>query len=439
MIIHETCYCYSDLQIVPETLSNIRHRSECNPYDEKGNLPIFTAPMDSVADDKNYHVFEQNGIIPIIHRNVSLEKRLELTKQGKWCAYRLSEVEKYFNDIDSELYKSDVKELKCLIDIANGHMLYMYELALSIKNVAKKANVKLETMAGNIANPRTYELCCNAEIDYVRCSIGTGSLCLTSSNTACGGYPNATLIDEIVQNVKPECSFKTKIIADGGIRNYSDAIVALALGADYVMIGGLFSKFIESCGEYVHELMNQETISHLNKIGKYGIYVNSSTDYNLTTYHQFMFKSTLNLKFDYDLMSHRYGLNSYSSVYNSINADLFTIEVTTEEILKHDELKDWLLKNAVIKKHVHGMSSKKAQMDSFECQNIDKKDQKFKTSEGKESIVEVNTTCHKWTDNFISYLQSAMSYTNCRTLKEFTSGELELVVRSAGTQLTVNK
>jgi NAD(P)H-dependent flavin oxidoreductase YrpB (nitropropane dioxygenase family) len=40
-----------------------------------------------------------------------------------------------------------------------------------------------------------------------------------------------------------------KIVADGGMQNYSDIIKALALGADYVMVGSLFNKAIESCGD----------------------------------------------------------------------------------------------------------------------------------------------------------------------------------------------
>jgi hypothetical protein len=39
--------------------------------------------------------------------------------------------------------------------------------------------------------------------------------------------------------------FFPKIVSDGGIRNYSDIIKALALGADYVMCGSIFSKMLE--------------------------------------------------------------------------------------------------------------------------------------------------------------------------------------------------
>ena len=41
-------YSYNDVMVEPAILSTIEHRAECNPYDENGMLPLFTAPMDSV-------------------------------------------------------------------------------------------------------------------------------------------------------------------------------------------------------------------------------------------------------------------------------------------------------------------------------------------------------------------------------------------------------
>lgn len=60
--------------------------------------------------------------------------------------------------------------------------------------------------------------------------------CLTSTQTAIH-YPMASLLDEI-----SKIKGKTKVIADGGIGGYSDAIKCLALGADYVMMGKVFTK-----------------------------------------------------------------------------------------------------------------------------------------------------------------------------------------------------
>ena len=40
-----------------------------------------------------------------------------------------------------------------------------------------------------------------------------------------------------------------KIVADGGMKNYSDIIKSFYLGADMVMVGSIFNKSIESSGE----------------------------------------------------------------------------------------------------------------------------------------------------------------------------------------------
>lgn len=42
---------------------------------------------------------------------------------------------------------------------------------------------------------------------------------------------------------------KTKVIADGGINSIDKAIKALALGADYVMLGKMLAQCYESCGD----------------------------------------------------------------------------------------------------------------------------------------------------------------------------------------------
>lgn len=44
-----------------------------------------------------------------------------------------------------------------------------------------------------------------------------------------------------------------KIVADGGIRGYADIIKALALGADYVMVGSVFTKMWESAAPIIND------------------------------------------------------------------------------------------------------------------------------------------------------------------------------------------
>ena len=63
--------------------------------------------------------------------------------------------------------------------------------------------------------------------------------CLTSTNTGIH-YPMASLISDI-SDIRPK-NYKCKVVADGGIGTYSEVIKCLALGADYVMAGGIFTK-----------------------------------------------------------------------------------------------------------------------------------------------------------------------------------------------------
>ena len=106
--------------------------------------------------------------------------------------------------------------------------------------------------------------------------------CITSTQTAIH-YPIASLIEqcyriklqisettnEIAEKrhidtkyyVKSQfntecCMSRPMIVADGGIRGYADVIKALALGADYVMIGSLFTGLLESAAPLIIESYN---------------------------------------------------------------------------------------------------------------------------------------------------------------------------------------
>lgn len=242
MLLTTPKYSYQDVMVIPSHLSDITHRSECKVF-KNDMLPIFTAPMSTVVDDKNWNDFEAEKIIPIIPRHIPYQTRVNFINQGKWVALSLNEFVSLFLDNDVSFTYSP----KILIDIANGHMSYLYEVVSQAK---AKYGDELTIMVGNIANPITYIDAGKAGVDYIRVGIGSGAGCITSSNTGIH-YPMASLLNNIVELKMSYPNVKhLKIIADGGIRNYSDVVKALALGADYVMIGSLFSSFIESSGKF---------------------------------------------------------------------------------------------------------------------------------------------------------------------------------------------
>lgn len=110
-----------------------------------------------------------------------------------------------------------------------------------LKPVYKKEYVNSEdkyTMVYDLTVDEDHSYCVNDTIVHN---------CTTTVHTGVG-YPMASLIRECYE-YSLRITKPAKIVADGGMQNYSDIIKALALGADYVMVGGLFNKSIESCGE----------------------------------------------------------------------------------------------------------------------------------------------------------------------------------------------
>ena len=189
MIIDSIGYGYKDLTIVPNKINDIKSRSECDVFNGDLMLPIFTSPMSTVVNTKNWKLWQLNKINAIIPRNISLDERLSFfdnTSFKGFVAMSLSEFEQLFvhDDIRTE---HDCNAFNVCIDIANGHMNEIYQICKVAKTLAKIRKYDLKIMTGNIANPQTYEYICReyaGVIDYIRLGIGGGANCLTTSNVA---------------------------------------------------------------------------------------------------------------------------------------------------------------------------------------------------------------------------------------------------------------
>lgn len=239
---------FHDLRVKPSIISDISSRKEINPFylnkDLEKYLPIFTAPMDTVIDNKNFEIFKKNKIHTIIPRGEKQD--FSISSEAMFNALSLQEFKKIFIDSLENNYKlcenDNINYI--LIDMANGHMR---ELINVVKIAKEEYKEKLVLMVGNIANPKTFEEFCKIGVDYLRIGIGNGNACLTTKQTTIG-YPMASLINECYK-IKEKNNYITKIVADGGMKDFSDIILGLALGADYIMVGSLLNKTLESCAD----------------------------------------------------------------------------------------------------------------------------------------------------------------------------------------------
>jgi IMP dehydrogenase/GMP reductase len=228
---------FDDILIEPEMVSSISSRKEINVYLENGYLPLMTAPMDTVINENNFHLFQNNKIQPILPR--TKDPDLDYIDSSVFLSYSLTDFKRIF--LENTPRYEPTKKMLVLIDVANGHM---NDLHISAERAKQKYGEWMVLMVGNVANPKTVGVLSKIGIDYIRIGIGNGGGCLTTQNTGIG-YPMASLILESSNKVLGD----TKLVADGGFKKYSDVIKALALGADYVMLGSILNKCLESAGE----------------------------------------------------------------------------------------------------------------------------------------------------------------------------------------------
>jgi IMP dehydrogenase/GMP reductase len=322
---------FNDILITPAITTDISSRGEVNPFKENGLLPLFTAPMDTVVDNTNSDLFMEHKL------NICLPRGEKRTQREMFQSYSLKQFNETFIDNSRLVNESDLP-VYALIDTANGHIK---DLVDSTKAAKHFYGDKMVLMVGNIANPHTYKLLSNVGADYIRVGIGNGNGCLTTQQLGIG-YPMASLIRECYYS-SLSLENPAKIVADGGMKEYSDIIKALALGADYVMLGSILNKCAESCGQ-----------SYLKGEGR-------------------------------------------------------PVPISTAEAINHFKRGD--LGESTIIKEFRGMSTKEVQKKWG--------NEVLKTSEGVVRYRPVEYTLEQWVDNFESYLRSAMSYVNARTLEEF--------------------
>ena len=250
-------YDFDDLLIEPAVLSPINSRSEINIKNNEGFLPLMTAPMDTVISEKNFEYFLNNNIQSVLPR-VS-NPNTDYISTIKFLSYSLQDFEKIF--LNNTINIPPSRKILALIDVANGHMENLYQMSKRAKMIYGDS---ICLMVGNVANPKTFNQYCEIGVDLVRIGIGNGNGCLTTVQTGVG-YPMASLIYEC-QQIKKTYNHRTEIVADGGFKKFSDIIKALALGSNYVMLGSILNKTLESVGETTKE--NGEVIDQFSDDAK---------------------------------------------------------------------------------------------------------------------------------------------------------------------------
>jgi len=136
------------------------------------------------------------------------------------------------------------------IDSSEGYSEWQKQ---TIDWTRRKYGGKVKIGAGNVVDKDGFMFLAEAGADFIKVGIGGGAICITREQKGIGRGQASSIID--VCGARNEYYEKTgiyiPICSDGGIVHDYHITLALAMGADFVMLGRYFARFDEAPGNKI--------------------------------------------------------------------------------------------------------------------------------------------------------------------------------------------
>ena len=131
------------------------------------------------------------------------------------------------------------------IDSSEGYSEWQ---ANTLAYVREKYGDSVKIGAGNVVDKDGFRFLAEAGADFVKIGIGGGSICITREQKGIGrGQASAVIeVAKARNEYFEETGIYVPICSDGGIVYDYHMTLALAMGADFLMLGRYFSRFDES-------------------------------------------------------------------------------------------------------------------------------------------------------------------------------------------------
>ena len=230
------------------------------------------APIENFMTPKEKTIWEYEGISLVEANDVIWEKKIAclpiLTKEEnlKYLVFRkdyeerknnpnslLDENKRYIvgAGINTRDYEERIPalvnagvDLICM-DSSDGYSVWQKN---TIDFVRAKYGDSVKIGAGNVVDKEGFRYLAEAGADFIKVGVGGGSICITRETKGIGRGQASALIDvvEARDEYFKETGIYIPICSDGGIVHDHHITIALALGADFVMMGRYFARFDES-------------------------------------------------------------------------------------------------------------------------------------------------------------------------------------------------
>ena len=135
-------------------------------------------------------------------------------------------------------------DLLCM-DSSDGYSVWQKK---TIDFVREKYGDDVKIGAGNVVDAEGFRYLAEAGADFIKVGVGGGSICITRETKGIGRGQASALIDVVAERDRyfEETGIYIPVCSDGGIVHDYHITLALALGADFVMMGRYFARFDES-------------------------------------------------------------------------------------------------------------------------------------------------------------------------------------------------
>jgi IMP dehydrogenase/GMP reductase len=248
-------YTFSEIGLIPRNKSTVESRDLVDTSIDflgiKCSLPVLVAPMATVVGHEMACAIDSLEGVSFLPRTSDEYVDISFFEEllDSITSDRIIPSVPAKNGVRLAKTYQDMGARAVCIDVANGFSCYVERAVKEIQDSCSE----LKIITGNVGSVEGYEFLARLGVDAVRCGIGGGSVCSTSVATNVG-IGQATLIRDIAKfrnTLEGNSWYPEKwplIIADGGIKTSGHINIAIALGADCVMCGGMFGACREAAG-----------------------------------------------------------------------------------------------------------------------------------------------------------------------------------------------
>lgn len=232
-------YRYDQLLIRPR-ISTVDSRQDVDISSEivpgvTLKIPIIASPMLTISESKMCIKMYEVGALGVLHRFDTLDyleseiKKIASTVPREYVSFAVG-VKKEDRKLAARL--SPYAHI-IVVDVNIGEHVKTLDMVAYLRDKYPEHKI----IAGNVSTYEGAQALCKAGVDCIRATNGGGSACTTLATTGVG-VPTATSLYECVQAAD---EYDKTVLACGGHTSSGTMVIALALGACGVIIGGLLA------------------------------------------------------------------------------------------------------------------------------------------------------------------------------------------------------